>query len=690
MSRSGGQRPGALARVPHQAVEGAERGLASAAADLAGGWMRYTPPWITAGALPLVAEGLHLLWGDSAGTAPWAAVGMTLGTVGLTSLTWRLSHARRLLGRLHLAANTALTLGWTTVATITGLHRPVVDLWIGGAIVGALAWNIRHTVHGTREDDDKLRAWWATRSERASLAGSQMATVEVGEDRGRARLELAEGQTVQDAVNHREVIAAMAGVPASGVRIQPDPHDASVAEVTFVRRDMLREIRPYTGPSHVGGLPTDPHEIGTYEDGRRLEITLAAVKGDADRGIEDKNSYHLGIAGKNGAGKSGPVLIVAGDWLCRRESLVFVIDTVKREQTWGSVQDLLTLFVTEKKQAKALIHAVLTRLVPAIAKYLGERGLSQWEPGCGIPAIFFPIEEAFDLPDESMRELVQILQRVRSLGINMSISGQRWTHDNVPTSARSEIVPIQFGCAANDASYLLGELADRGGDIAEQWGANHPGRALAALPGIPEERHLIPLRVDKTPPQTLGQLVRPHYVHTPMPQLFIDALGDVWTNRTIWPAPGTTTPTQEGWTPPMTTTPTTPDDAGDGLDDVLFDPDTLGLEPDEDPQVQPGPDDDVPPLGVFSFAPPPPRPKAAPAVVRQAVLDLIRAWEPGTEFGPTDIARALPEHAARSRSAMSRLLTQLLDEDVLEEGDREGLYRLPATTSAHAQSHGRG
>ncbi|WP_163548253.1 hypothetical protein [Candidatus Frankia nodulisporulans] len=675
-----------ITRVPGQALEGADRGLASATADLAAGWVRYTPPWIAAGTLPVLAESCHLLWGGT-GAAPWAAAGMALATAGLTRLTWRVSHARQLIGRIHVSLNTALSLGWVTVATITGLHRPVTDIWLLGGAAAAFAWNLRTALHGTREDDDRLRSWWRTRAEKASLPGSQMATLEVGEDRGRGRLELADGQTVNDAIAHREVVAAMAGVPASGVRIQPDPHDASVAEVTFVRRDMLREIRPYTGPSHVGGLPTDPHEIGTYEDGERLEITLAAVRGDAERGIEDKNSYHLGIGGKNGAGKSGPVLIVAGDWLCRHEALVIVIDTVKREQTWGSVQDLLTLFVAEKRQAKALIHAVLTRLVPAIAKYLGERGYSQWEPGCGIPAIFFVIEEAFDLPDESMRELVQILQRVRSLGINLSIFGQRWTFDNIPTSARSEIVPIQFGCAAGDAGYLLGELADRGGDIAEQWGANHPGRALAALPGIPEERHLIPLRVDKTPPQTLGPLVRPHYVHTEMPQLFIDAFGEVWTSRPVWPAPGTTAPQQEGWTPPMTDTSPADDDLDDDAPlDLMTD---LGLEADEDPDVQPGPDDEVPPLGGFNFAPPP-RPRPDSAVVRQAVVDLIRAWGPGTVFRPADIARALPEHAARSRSTISRLLVTLLDDGVLEDGGREGEYRMPTTAAGHAASPTRG
>jgi len=689
VSGKGGRRSGSgeLARLPGQALDGAERGLASAAADVAAGWVRFTPPWIAAGTLPVLAESCHLLWGGS-GTAPWAAAGMALATAGLTRLTWRVSHARNLIGRIHVSLNTAMSLGWVTVATITGLHRPVTDIWLYGAAVGAFAWNLRHTLHGTRDDDDRLRSWWRTRAEKASLAGSQMATIEVGEDRGRARLELAEGQTVQDVINHREVIAGMAGVPASGVRIQADPDDASVAEVTFVRRDMLRQKTLYAGPTHVGGLPTDPHSIGTYEDGERLEIILAAVDGGEDK--EDQNAYHVGIGGKNGAGKSGPVLIITGDRLCRRESLVFVIDCVKKEQTWSSLQDLLDIFVTDKKDAKRLLRAIRDRLVPVISSYLGQRGLPKWRPGCGIPAILLVIEEALALDDDTKEIIVDLLRQVRSLGINMIISGQRWTYDAMPTSARAEIAPMQFGCGSGDAAFLLGDLADAGANP-EAWAANYPGRFYAPLPGIPAERHLIPLRSDFADPPVVGRLVRPHYVHTEMPQLFADALGEVWTNRPVWPAPDTTsTSQQKGWIP-MTESPApAASDDDSGLDDALFDPAALGLERDEDPDVQPGIDDEVPTLGTFSFAPPPPRPKASPDEVRQAVLGLIRAWGPGTEFGPTDMARGLPQHAARSRSVMSRMLVQLLDEGVLEEGGRAGTYRLPTAMAGHAQSPTRG
>lgn len=69
--KGGGRRGGSgeLARVPGQALDGAGRGLASASADVAAGWVRFTPPWIAADTLPVLAESCHLLWGGT-GTAP--------------------------------------------------------------------------------------------------------------------------------------------------------------------------------------------------------------------------------------------------------------------------------------------------------------------------------------------------------------------------------------------------------------------------------------------------------------------------------------------------------------------------------------------------------------------------------------------------------------------------------------------
>lgn len=673
MSRKAKQVPAAVSAAPAALAKGAANGVETASADIVAGWVRLAPPWVAVSLMPPAAWCCHELWGAS----PWAAAGMTLTTAGLSALAWRISHARRILGRLHATVNTAASLGWITCATITGLHRPAIDLWIWGGATLAAAWNIRHRLHGPDESGDRLAGWWAARNEKAGLPHSEMRTVEVGTDRGTGRLELAEGQTVGDAVRNREVVAAMAGVPASGVRISPDPDDAGIANVTFVRRDMLRQVTPYTGPTHVGGLPTDPHELGTYEDGLRLKITLAATP--ADETGKEKNSYHLGIGGMNGAGKSGPVLIIAGDRMCRRESLVFVIDCTKREQTWGQMQDLIDLVAYDVKYARRLLKAIRDRLAPAIASYLGQRGLKNWEPGCGIPAGLLVIEEANLLPDDMKEMIVELLRLLRSLGWNISVSGQRWTYDGMPTSARAEIGgALQFGCADGDAGYLLGDLVDRGANP-EAWKNRHQGRCYGVVPDVPDERHLIPLRIDHAAPAAVARLVRPHFIRTEMPDLFIEALGDVWTDRPRYDAPATpdTATSQEGWTPTM---PHQPTDSFEDGETGVFDPAALGLEPDDDPDIQPGPDDDVPPVR-FTFGPPPP--KATPEQVRTEVLALIRAWGPGTEFGPSDLARALPAHAARHRSTMSRLVTRLVDDGALDE-ITTGRYRVPTLVGGYA------
>ncbi len=241
---------------------------------------------------------------------------------------------------------------------------------------------------------------------------------------------------------------------------------------------------------------------------------------------------------------------------------------------------------------------------------------------------------------------------------------------------------MQFGCAAGDAGYLLGDLADAGADPG-QWGNRHPGRVHVVAPGIPDDRALIPARIDNAPPVLVGQLVRPQHVHTDLDAMSATAAGEAYVNRRRYDTPPSTAGAK-GWTPMTPTSPATAA-ATEPADDDTLDITMFG-EADEDPQISPSVDDDVPPLGSFSLAPPPPPAKASPAEVRAAVLGVIRAWGPGTEFRPVDIARALPQHAARHRSTVSRLLAALLDSGELDEV-AGGVYRMPA---AHAASSTRG
>ncbi|WP_018502932.1 hypothetical protein [Parafrankia discariae] len=683
----------AVAGAGKDAIRGAHHGAHAATSDIAGRWIRHLPPWIAAAALPGLAALCHLLW-SAPTTLPWAVCAMTLTTTGLTALTWKLSHTRAAFARALTTAMMFAPLAWVTAATITGITRPAIYVWVLGAFAGCFAQNIRLGVHATGDTGgpvDHLRGWWATKAGKAGLEGSTMRTLEVGEDRGIAAVELAEGQTVGDLVRARDTIAALAGVPPTGVRIAPDSEDASKALVTLVRRDLLNVVTRWEGPTHIGGLPTDPHLLGIYEDGEPLELTLTAVAQTADR--PGQNAQHVGIGGKNGAGKSGPALIVAADWLCRREGLVIVIDTVKQKQTFGPVADLLTLFVTDEARALDLLTAIRDRLGPAMGNYLGDRGYKDWAPGRGIPAVLLIVEEATALPAEHKRIIVDLLRQGRSWGLNVKVSGQRWTYDGMPTSARAEIGPaLQFGCADGDAGYLLEDLVEQGADPAA-WGNRHPGRLYARLPNIDDARALTPARTLCVEPIDLHRRARPHYIHVEMPDFYKEALGDVWTNRPIWPKGGVTaeaatastpTDTTEETKPAMPTTVvtvTTSDDdpaepaAGTVEADEQFDRAAYYKgEPDEDPDIQPGVDDQVPGGASFSLAPPPPRPRASAEQVEAEVRELFAAWPAGTRFGPTDLAEALPDHAARHRSTMSRLLDRLAREGVVTDNG-DGTYR---------------
>src|ERR1044072_6642621 len=64
------------------------------------------PPWLLTGVVAAAAALSHLLWGQAPAVA-WAAVGCTLGATVLTGLTWVVTHARRLVGRLYAARTTA-------------------------------------------------------------------------------------------------------------------------------------------------------------------------------------------------------------------------------------------------------------------------------------------------------------------------------------------------------------------------------------------------------------------------------------------------------------------------------------------------------------------------------------------------------------------------------------------------------
>ncbi|MFD5863243.1 sporulation protein SsgA, partial [Streptomyces chartreusis] len=106
----------------------------------------YTPPWIVTGAVGLTGAGANTLWGES----PWAGVGLTLASVGLTAATWWAGQSTGPQRRLHSAITVAAGSAWFTSAALSGpLTGPLPDLYLMGGATLALTWNIRQVMRSS-------------------------------------------------------------------------------------------------------------------------------------------------------------------------------------------------------------------------------------------------------------------------------------------------------------------------------------------------------------------------------------------------------------------------------------------------------------------------------------------------------------------------------------------------------------
>src|SRR6185437_5265114 len=111
------------------------------------------------------------------------------------------------------------------------------------------------------------------------------------------------GTTVDDVQSVRKPLAAILGVPANGVRIAEDPDNAGAADMTLVRKNMLRELVKYEEPSRLGGSIMEPLRLGVYEDGQVVEFTQRAANGD----------IHMLVVGMTGSGKTTGAWAIFGE-----------------------------------------------------------------------------------------------------------------------------------------------------------------------------------------------------------------------------------------------------------------------------------------------------------------------------------------------------------------------------------------
>ena len=442
-------------------------------------------PWALAAAVWPLGAGLHMLWGRSLTSAPWAAVLLALATVGLTALAYRAGQARGPLIRAGAAAAVASGGVWLLWALIVPpWQHPVLDVWIALALAGPISANLMRALRGDGQDGS---SGWDRLAEQVKLPGARALNAKRNGHAVTAVIQAGPGQTQDDVQAAVPLLAAAFGAPRAGARAIPDPDNSSRATVTLVTTDVLGKVLPWPG-LRPGLSIMDPIVCGIRESGAPLNLWLPA---DARAG---RVAQHVLIAGMMGSGKSVLGRLVDAGLLDRPEVELWLIDEVKGRQYAGPLGDRVHRLARTANEARSMI-ASLPALIAQRADELGARGMDDWMPGCGMPYLVVHIEEA-EVSISTSRPYVRAAQTGRSAGVSLITSLQRPVHTNLPVDARQQMGAVfQFGCKKGDARWGLSESTCAAGADPEVWGNARPGMVYAEVPGAPMDEWSAPARV---------------------------------------------------------------------------------------------------------------------------------------------------------------------------------------------------
>ena len=449
------------------------------------------PPWLLLGLTSGAGALSHAVWGGP-DTVTWAAVGATLGTTGLSALTWTITHARRALGRVHATATVASVGGWVTVTTVTGLDPAAVTgalWWAGGGL--ALSWNLRTVIrhvdpdHGT--GGDALGSLFDRAKEQAGLKGARARAKEVTGRKVKGVLSLPPGEaTVDDAQRALGRLESGMQVPPGTIALAPDPDRADRAEITLSDPRVLRQPIPWPGPSRTACSIADPIRVGVWQDGDDAEFTVPG--------------RHLQVMGTTGSGKS-----IGGAWnflsevMTRPDARVLAFDTSKDEQTLGPCSAGLGRVVTDHKNAVAMLRTVHAQ-IPQRTRWLAQHGYSKWEKACGLTYLVLWIEEASKfmaaLSGKDEDRLEEVVKEARSAGVSIVLSLQRSDYTQMPTLVRGQLAKWCFGLtSAEDAKWGLSTRQQKVDTVEpEAWESNYPGMSYLDAGGVSEKHAVMPLR----------------------------------------------------------------------------------------------------------------------------------------------------------------------------------------------------
>jgi hypothetical protein len=448
----------------------------------------YVRPWASLAAAFGVGALTHRLWGHMP-AVPWAAAGLSISAVGLPGFAWLTSRLAPV-GRAHTAATVAALMTWLDIATITGPGQEVTGGLIG--ILGgtmALSWNIRgHArarTEGTRDPADRLAGWFADAAKEAGIPGAKLTGIAATPTKATATVQLDDGKTAADLLGKVAAIESAAKLPPGAIITTLDPDRADRAGFSMSDPRVLTRPILWPGPSAPGQSIARPTRIGRWQDGEDVYYVMVG-----------QNVYMMGASG---SGKSyGGAYNLLGEAITRPDAAVVGVDITKGRQTFGPLLPAFHRFERDIKGAKDLVGGVDSILQPR-TDFLADRGLQNWEEGCGLSYLIFWIEETGDvfdkISDKGQKQLINAARAIRSAGGKLVFSVQRNTYDQVPTIIRAQMASMCFGLMdPQDCKYGLSTAQLNAGVDPSEWGTRHPGKAVLDANGIPEDRITMPLR----------------------------------------------------------------------------------------------------------------------------------------------------------------------------------------------------
>ncbi len=452
-------------------------------------WL-LTPPWITVIALWILGVVLHAVLAGNMIRLAWGVFGLTIATVAVGAATATIARPRGQIIRVHSTVSVIAAGVWlvvTSIAGVTSIGVSLVGLLVGAVL--ALIANVRQLLRGQGDDSGCNPAQgWADLADDIKTLRSRIRAQRVEGATKKVTLQLQPGATAQDAQQDAPRIASALGVPTAGVRIAPDPDDASQVELSITPMDMLRHTIHWPGPSAAGQSIAEPLQLGNYEDGQTLALRLPGIRGR-------QTLSHILVVGMTGAGKSELLQVLVADAGTRTDVVIDYLDVAgKAEQTVGPIRPAIRQLVTDKAEAKAYLKRKLAE-VPDRSRALAAAGMREWAQGAPVPLEIVIIDEGASLVAGS-GDFVEMARVLRSVGVVLVLAIQRATFDQMPTSARENFGTVLcFGVHSTESARVaLSDETRDAGAVPETWRNHRPGYLYCEAPGIDQERFAVPAR----------------------------------------------------------------------------------------------------------------------------------------------------------------------------------------------------